>query len=249
MASVRELRPLPDLESPVLVEGLPGVGLVGKIAVDHLIETFEMDHVAAVDCEGLPDVAVYGPNERTVRGPVRLYADADRDILALQSDVPVSRTAASDFAACITTWIDEQGAFPIYLSGLVEENLDVEELPDVFGIGIGEGADRLDEIDLDRPYERGAVGGPTGALLGEAGRRSLPAAGIVVETDPRFPDPAAARRLLVSAVEPLAGVDVPTDELVEHAEDIQDQREVLARRMREAEEAESSQAQPLRGFQ
>ena len=35
-----------EFESPTLVEGLPGVGLVGKIAVDHLVETFDMQHYA-----------------------------------------------------------------------------------------------------------------------------------------------------------------------------------------------------------
>ena len=29
-----------EFESPILVERLPGVGLVGKIAVDHFVETF-----------------------------------------------------------------------------------------------------------------------------------------------------------------------------------------------------------------
>jgi Uncharacterized protein (ATP-grasp superfamily) len=33
-----------SLDRPTLVEGFPGVGLVGKIVVDHLIEYLDIDH-------------------------------------------------------------------------------------------------------------------------------------------------------------------------------------------------------------
>lgn len=249
MAEVRVVGTLPDLESPTLVEGLPGVGLVGKIAADHLVETRAMDLVATVECDGLPDVAVFAEDEREVMAPVRLYADGAADLLVLQSDVPVSRTATTGFADCVTAWIDDQGAFPIYLSGRPVEDMDPGTVPAVTGIGVADGVARLDRIGMDRPTERGAIGGPTGALLRSADRHDLSAAGVIVETDPRFPDPAAARRVLVEAVEPIADIAVETEALVERAEEIQEQRQTLAQRMQEAGEEESSQAQPLRGFQ
>ena len=48
-----------ELDSPVLVEGLPGTGLVGKITADNLVEQFDMSLYGSLYCEGLPDVAVY----------------------------------------------------------------------------------------------------------------------------------------------------------------------------------------------
>jgi uncharacterized protein len=75
-----------------------------------------------------------------------------------------------------------------------------------------------------------------------------PAVGVVAESDPGFPDPAAARAVLTEAVGPVADVTVPTDELVERADEIRQARERLARRMQEAE-ADSSQARPLGMYQ
>ena len=83
------------LDSPVLVEGLPGAGLVGKIAADHLIEEFGMHYYGAIHCDGLPEVAVYRGESSDVLPPVRLYADQERDLLVLQSDVPVTQSANS----------------------------------------------------------------------------------------------------------------------------------------------------------
>ncbi|MEF8882717.1 MAG: PAC2 family protein, partial [Halapricum sp.] len=51
MAHVNVHREDLDFDEPVLVEGLPGLGLVGKIAADHLVDTFEMDHYASIHCD------------------------------------------------------------------------------------------------------------------------------------------------------------------------------------------------------
>lgn len=234
-----------DLESPVLVEGLPGAGLVGKIAADHLVEEFDMDYYGAVRCEGLPEVAVYEGEQSDIRPPVRLYADGDRDLLVLQSDVPISPTQASNFATCVTGWIENNGVFPLYLSGLPEEK---NGTPEMFGIATGTGDDYLDEAGIVPPREGGLVSGPTGALLDRARAEGLDSVGLIVQTEARFPDPEAARVILEHGVEPIADIEVETEMLLERADEIQEAREQLAERLHQAED-ESTQAQPIRGFQ
>ncbi|MFB6280594.1 MAG: proteasome assembly chaperone family protein [Haloferacaceae archaeon] len=235
-----------ELDDPTLIEGFPGVGLVGKIAADHLVEEFDMVHYADVYCEGLPAVATYGSGEGELRTAVRLYADADDDLVVLQSDVPVAPDAAETVAGCLSGWLDENAVTPIYLSGLPSEKDDAP--PGMYGVGAGGGTALLDEAGIDSPPEAGMVSGPTGALLLDALESGRTAVGLVVETDPRFPDPEAANVLLSRGIEPLTGVSVPTDELVDRAEEIRKAREQLAKRMQEGGE-ESTQAQPLRMYQ
>jgi uncharacterized protein len=238
-----------DLQDPALVEGLPGVGLVGKIATDHLVDTLEMEYVASVECGSVPQVAIYEQDERDVYPPVRIYADEEHDLLALQSDVPVPRDADGDFAGCLTGWLAEQDATPLYLSGLPVQDLQPDIPPAVFGVATGTSAGRLEDHGIETPPERGLVGGPTGALLNRASEHDLDALGLVVESDPQFPDPRAAKHLIDGAIEPLTGVEVPTEELIERAEEIREQKERLAQRMQEAGEEESTQARPMRMFQ
>ena len=236
-----------ELDRPTLIEGLPGVGLVGKIATDHVVDSLEMTHYASVQCEGLPQLAVYHEGDSGVRAPVRVYADEDRDLLALQSEVPVSPRGATEFAECVTGWLADNEVTPIFLSGRPSE--DRVDVPELFGIATGDGARLLSEAEIEDPTETGAVSGPTGALLAKAAEIDLSGVGLVVESDPQFPDPAAARVLIDRGIEPIAGVEVDTDALVDRAEEIREQRERLAQRMQEVGDDQSTQAQPLRMYQ
>jgi uncharacterized protein len=244
MAHVEELADV-SLSEPTLVEGLPGRGLVGKIAVDHLVETFDMDYVAGVHCDGIPNVAVYHGGSSEVLPPVRIHADEERDLLALQSDVPVSPSAAEEFAGCVTGWLRSHDVFPIYVSGLAEEK---ETPPAVYGIATGAAGSRLETAGIAPPGAGGVVSGPTGALVNAASEADFDAVGLVAQSDPQFPDPEAARAVIENGIEPLTGVDADTDALVEHAEEIRKVRERMAEQVQQADDA-SSEAQPIRGFQ
>jgi len=234
-----------ELDEPTLVEGLPGVGLVGKIAADHLVDVYDMTHYGTLRCDGLPEIAVYGEDDPNVLGPVRLYADAERDLLVLQSDAPVSPSAADGFASCLVDWLEANDATPLFLSGLPTEK---DGVPDVFGIATGEGAALLDDADVDAPSMDGAITGPTGALISEAQQVGLTSVGLVVEADPKFPDPEAARAVLRTAIGPLGSIEVDTEALVAQAEEIGQAKERLAKQMREAGD-ESTSAQPLGMYQ
>jgi len=157
----------------------------------------------------------------------------------------VSPSDATGFASCITGWLDTNDVTPLYLSGLPDQS---DTAPEVYGVSTGEGERLLDDAGIVPPAEGGLVSGPTGALLYHAGQEGLDSMGLIADTNPQFPDPEAARALLEGGVEPLAGIDVDTDALVDQAEEIQDAREQLAKQMQQADD-ESSQAEPLRMFQ
>ncbi|KYH27389.1 PAC2 family protein [Halalkalicoccus paucihalophilus] len=235
-----------SLDRPFLVEGLPGVGLVGKIATDHLIEEFSMTHYASVYCEGLPRIGVYHEEDDELKPPVRLYADPERNLLALQSEVPVSGSGAPEFAACISGWFEEHEVTPIYLSGRPAEK---EGSPEVYGVATGDGSVHLDRAGIVPPRETGFISGPTGALLNQATESDIDSVGLIAQSNPQFPDPEAARALIQGGIAPITGIEVNVDRLLEQAERIKDQREQLAQQMQQAGDDESTQAKPLGMYQ
>ncbi len=234
-----------SLDSPVLVEGFPGVGLVGKMAVDHLIDAFEMDHYANVFCASIPPVATYRHETHELATPVRLYVDADRDLLALQSDVPIGPEAATEFGNCVAGWFDETDVLPLYVSGLPRQ---VEDNPALYGVASGGASDRLVDAGIDTPAGMGLISGPTGALLAHALETDASAIGLIVEANPQLPDPVAAQTVIEGGIEPLAGISVPTEKLSERAEEIQEARAQLIQRVQQSTD-DSSRAEPLQMYQ
>lgn len=87
MIRLREIEKL-TLHQGVLIQGLPGVGLVGKIAVDYIIRELRLRKVAELYTDGLlvqSNVAVLVDNEAVLRIPTYdfyLYSGT-RDILFL----------------------------------------------------------------------------------------------------------------------------------------------------------------------
>ncbi|MFB6221819.1 MAG: proteasome assembly chaperone family protein [Halolamina sp.] len=248
MVEIRTTDDTVDPSETTLVEGMPGVGLVGKIATDHLIDRLEMVQFAEIRGEGIPPVTVFDGDERGVHPPIRLYIDADEDLVALRSDVPVHVMDAPLFAERLTEWVVENDVLPVYLGGLPAER-DADEVPSVEGIGVGDGQEFLDAEAVPAPDESGMISGPCGALLSNAADESADAIGLMVDTDPRFPDPQGAHALIKNGINPVAGVDVETQRLVEEAEDIMEQRKELAQRMQQADQHEASQVSRTGMFQ
>lgn len=235
-----------SLDSPVLVEGFPGVGLVGKMAVDHLIAAFGMDHYANVFCASIPSVATYQADSRELVTPVRLYVDAEQSLLALQSDVPIGPEAATEFGDCVAGWFADSDVLPLYISGLPRQT---EETPTLYGVATDDDASgRLTDAKIDRPAEMGLISGPTGALLTHATEHDTTAVGLIVESNPQLPDPSASQVVIEQGIEPIADIEVPTEDLSARAEEIEQARQQLIQRMQQATE-DSSRAQPLRMYQ
>ncbi|MFB6167170.1 MAG: proteasome assembly chaperone family protein [Candidatus Nanohaloarchaea archaeon] len=228
------------IEEPFFIEGLPGTGLASKIAADHVVDKLDMEFFATVEADGLPDVMIFEEDERDLKEPVRMYVDEESGLVALTSDVLVSAVDVDDFASTVVEWIEGRNAKPLFLSGFPSGAED----KGVYGVTTGEAGKMLEDADIEPPKQRGVVGGPTGALLHNSEKKGIEAACLVVDTDPQFPDPVAARMLIDQGVEPIAGFDIGTDELTERAEKIKEQKQKLAKMLQQAESHEKGQAFP-----
>lgn len=251
MANIHVHRDDIDLDEPILIEGLPGVGLVGKLVTDHLIQEHDFEEYASVHCDTIPQISVYEEAGREIHAPVRLFATTDGSLVILTSDVPVKQGDSMHFVDGVIDWIKAESVLPIFLSGrpdpIEEEENDADR--QVFAVGCGNSDDRLAELDLPTPSESGAISGPTGALLLRCKEYQIDAIGAVVDSNVQFPDPLAAKRVIEHVVDPLTGLSTKAQSLVEQGNEIKAKREALAKSMQQAGQETSSQAQPLRMFQ
>ncbi len=199
-----------------LIEGFPGIGLIGTIAASFIAETNHMDMVGYIASDKFPPMA-------SIRGgipipPVRVYADKKNKLLVVFSDFVIPSNlvnevtnALLDFArknrieevislAGMTSPIavDDRKIYAIASSNKVKEKL--EKYGVVF-------------------IEQGVTTGISGMLLMKSAITGFPAFSLLVETTAMYPDPGAAAVLLRKLGEYL-GMPVKTELLEEEAKRI-----------------------------
>ena len=69
---IKELK-RPKLKSPILVEGLPGIGNVGKIAVDFMIDSIGAEKIIEISSSNFPHSVFVNENNLVDLPKIELY--------------------------------------------------------------------------------------------------------------------------------------------------------------------------------
>lgn len=229
-----------DISGYYLIEGLPGVGLVAKISADYLIDQLDMQPYAEIYGKDLPKVPVFKKENPAVKPAVRIFVDSEKEIAVLKSDAPVS-IDAENFMEDVIDWIGEKDLKPIFQVGLPVEVEEGEHY--MFHVESGEFED-IEGIGLNKPPISGGMTGPTGALLHQALKTGIDAVGLVIESDPNFPDPEASRILIEDGIMKITGIDIDTDQLKESADQIKQQKQELIKQVKDLSQQESNEVYP-----
>lgn len=230
-------------ESPTLIEGLPGLGLVAAIAVDQITGQLELDRYGTIRCADLPAVASF--QDGRVRDLVRVYAGANPAVMTLQSDLAIPPNSQNSVTECVLNELADTFDRAIFLAGAPAQT--EEQIGEVSGIATTDAVETdLQAAGITLAEGNGIIGGITGALVNECYQQDIPAAGLIVRAHPHLPDPTAARAVIEQALEPLVDFDIDTTELVEQADQIKQQLQQIAQQYRETQQAED-QVQPTTG--
>lgn len=234
------------LDSPTLIEGLPGHGMVASIAVDRITDQLELEHHRSIHSDELPPVTTFESGR--VRDLVRVYAGTDPELLTLQSDVPIPSGAFDSLGTCILNDLAESFGRAIFLAGVPAADEDNHGA--VSGIATTDAIEAdLQNAGIDLAEGAGIVGGVTGALAQACYHEDVPAAVLIVRANPYFPDPAAAKALIENALEPLVDFDIETTELEEQAAEIRAQKQQVAQQLKQQEEGGAPRPQGRSMFQ
>ncbi|PSP90007.1 proteasome assembly chaperone family protein [Halobacteriales archaeon QS_4_69_34] len=228
----------PALDAPTLIEGLPGVGHVGKLAAEHLVSEFDGELVRRVYTEHFPPQVIVEDGLAQL-ACIELHAvTADgQDLLVLTGDHQAGDTVGHyRLADTILDVAADFGVERAFALGGVPTGELIEEYA-VVGAATAEGlVEELEAVDVEfRENEpAGGIVGVSGLLLGLGARRELPAACLMGETSGYLVDPKSAQAVL-SVLEDALDFDVEYDSLEERA----DEMEEVVRQLQEMEQGAS----------
>jgi len=238
-----------ELKNPVLVEGLPGLGMIGRIATRYLAKQLKAKKFAKLYSPHFPYYVLVNK-----KGSVRLVSgefyywkneNGENDFIFFTGESQ-SQTIEGQYevASCILDFAERKNVkIVVTIGGFRKE---VEKAPKVVAAST---SPKL----LNKALEAEAIASPAGnpivgtagLLLGLAKFRKIDAVCLLGETRGYLPDPRGAKsvlevlqRMLRVKVD-LSGLDKEIEkskEIVERMLQIEERREKYARKMRREEE-------------
>lgn len=217
----------PDLESPVLIEGLPGLGLVGKLASEHLIKELDAKKFGELYSPDFPPQVVIQPDSTIRMRKNEFYyckakKDNQKDMIILVGD-DQGLTVQSQYNICdlILDEVEKYKTNMIYtLGGYGMQKL--SKTPRVFGA-----VTHRDMVDEFQKYGvifegvRGHIVGAAGLLIGLGQLRGMRGICLMGETHGNYVDARAAKNIL-KVVAASLNLDVGYTDLEKKAKEIED---------------------------
>ena len=210
--SVHEIKKIP-LKNPIIFAGFVGPGLVGPLAIGHIIEKMKMTEIGYLRSRYLPASTVF--IQGRLRHPFRFYANKTGNICCIICEVPLKAEGLYNIASIILDWAQIKGCkeFAI-LDGVAAEEHD--------GKTFCAAEEDLCRIMQDKEISmitQGFISGIPGSILNECIIRKIRAITLLVKASHAHPDPLAAATLIES-VNKVYGTVIDTNELRKQKEKI-----------------------------
>jgi len=215
----------PTLTDPVLIEGLPGVGHVGKLAAEYLVEQLDGELVRRVYSEYFPPQLTVDDEGVGELAAAAFYAVGvgDRDALVLVGDHQAQEVVGHyRLSEAFLDVAEDLGVTEVVTLGGVPTGELVEDYTVIGAVNDPSVRPRYEAAGVEfRPGEpAGGVIGPTGLLLGLAARRDLEAACLLGETSGYVVDPKSAQAVL-EVLQAALGFELDFAALQERAQEME----------------------------
>ncbi len=237
----------PDLDQPVLIEGLPGVGNVGKLAAEHLLDQVEGTKFADIYSKHFPPQVTMDDSGVSSLVNNQLHyskgEDDRRDLIILTGDyqglTPEGQYELSDH---VLTLAKEFGVSMIFTLGGYGVGKMVEE-PRVLGAATDiELVEEMKEkgVVFSRGEPGSGIVGASGLFLGLGKIYGMKAVCLMGETSGYFVDPKGAEAVLRILAD-ILNVEIDFSDLEDKAEQI----DLITSKLQEMEKPSESKGEDL----
>lgn len=203
-------------KNPIVIEGLPDVGLVGTIAASYVIEKMGYTKIGYVESDLFPPVMVI--HEGKLGSPFSIYGN--ENVVVVLSEIAIPPNAVYPLTRALADWFNSINAkLVISVTGLpVQNRIDIEK-PEVFAVGNSDAAMKKLKVKQVELLEEGFIAGAYAIMLNECKKRDLNAISLLAQCFPVYPDPGAAASA-IEALDKFIPLDIDVSKLMEREEEI-----------------------------
>lgn len=206
------------LNSPIIIAGFPGAGLVGSISTSYIINKLHMNQIACVESEFIVPGVIY--TEGKLRHPFRLYSNKEGNICVLVCEAPIMVEGMYSVLDTFVKWaLNNKVNEVMVLDGIAVEGLpDSKRMPIILSSD-GREADAANLIHDDNNisdvtnkeeeekkddkshsiYPSTAfIGGIVGGILSSCLSNGIACKALLISAARRIPDPEGAAIIIES---------------------------------------------------
>lgn len=238
-----------EVEDPVFIEGLAGIGHIGKTTVSYLVDHLDAEKIGELYSHHFPPYTIIRDN-RTVdllkNGIYQVQRDNGRDLVFIEGNAQASTPEGHyEIAEKIMELVEDVDASEVITVGGYGTG-DVVEDPSVFGAVTTEDAkEGYEDYNIEFDHEVGQIVGASGLILGLSADRGYPGICLLGET-PGFllSDPKATEAVL-QAMESILDLDIDYSDLDKKVEESQEVLKKLQNLQQKQTQDQDQQQQDL----
>ena len=228
-AEVFELKKT-NLKNPIIFAGFVGAGLVGPLAINHIIEKLEMEEIGVMRSKYLPPSTVFIRGR--LRHPFRFYANKEGTVCAIICEITLRMEGLYSIVSSILDWADEKGSKEIViLDGVASSEHDNK----AYCAAEEDLVRAMADADISL-IPQGFITGIPGGILNECLVREIQGLTLLAKANKINPDPAAASTL-IKAINRFYKMDIDVEDLLKDKDRInEDFRELSQKYVEHREE-------------
>jgi len=204
-----------DLKSPYLIEGFPGIGLVGTISANYMVEKLGMEpfgHILSERFSPIASIHNYAPLH-----PARMYKSKKHNLVVLFSELVIPMNTIYPLSQEILGWAKRHKCRQIISLGGINIKGDQDT---VYGIASLPELSRMIERKGVKLIREGVTTGVSGVLLADCATRNFPAISLLAEAHAEYMDPKGAAMVL-DVLSDIINVKIDTHDLLSQSKEIE----------------------------
>ena len=202
-----------ELKNPIIFAGFVGAGLVGPVAINHIIDKLEMVEIAVMRSKYLPPSTVFMKGR--LRHPFRFYSNPDGTICAIICEITLRMEGLYCLVASILDWAAEKGSKEIVILDGVAS---IEHDNKAYCAAEEDLVRTMADKDINM-IPQGFITGMPGGILNECLVREIQGLTLLAKANKIAPDSAAAATL-IEALNRFYEMDIDTTKLKEEGDKI-----------------------------
>ncbi len=210
----------PEVENPVFIEGLTGIGHIGRTAVSYLIDHKNATKFGELISDHFPHWAIVNEDKELDILKNELYylkRDGKKDLVLLVGDAQsLDPQGHYEIASILIEYLDEIGVDEMITIGGYGTGEPVEDKPKVFGVTTSDKDKKpYKDIDIDFDHSIGQIIGATGLILGIGERFDMNGIALLGETSGILVSDPKATESVLEKIDELLDLDIDFENLEE----------------------------------